>query len=222
MSPLKDAFVLKLVKDAGVFRPRDLAPYGINRWHLSRLCEEGKLLCQGRGLYILANRCIPINHSLALAAKRVPHGVICLQSALRFHGVTTHEPTKIWMAVDHKARAPVVSGMSLHIVRFSGVALQSGIEEHVVEGVPAQVYSVAKTVADCFKYRNKIGIDLAEDALRVSVHARKCTMDELWYFAKICRVHNVMRPYMMAHASADPREQALHFKLANLHVDCKA
>ena len=188
--------VLKLVKDAGVIRPRDLAPYGVTRAYLSRLCQAGKLQRLGRGLYMLANSELSTNHSLAEAAKRVPQGVICLLSALRFHGVTTQAPFEVWMAIDNKARAPTARETPLRILRFSGEALRSGIETHVIDGVPAQVYSIAKTVADCFKYRNKIGVDVAIEALRESWHERKCTMEELWKYATICRVANVMRPYL--------------------------
>jgi predicted transcriptional regulator of viral defense system len=100
------------------------------------------------------------------------------------------------MAIDNKARAPAVKETPMRIVRFSGEALQAGIETHVIDGVPAQIYSTAKTVADCFKYRNKIGVDVAIEALRESWRARKCTMEELWHYATICRVANVMRPYL--------------------------
>jgi predicted transcriptional regulator of viral defense system len=196
MNTSKIPDVLKLVKEAGVFRARDLAQHGIPRAYLSRLCQAGKLQRLGRGLYMLANSDITANHSLAEAAKRVPHGVICLLSALRFHGVSTQAPFEVWMAIDNKARAPAVKETPLRIVRFSGEALQAGIETHVIDGVPAQIYSTAKTVADCFKYRNKIGVDVAIEALRESWRARKYTMEELWHYATICRVANVMRPYL--------------------------
>lgn len=179
-----------------MIRPRDLATYGIPRAYLSRLCKAGKLQRLGRGLYMLANSEITSNHSLAKAAKRVPHGVICLLSALRFHGVSTQAPFEVWLAIDNKARSPAVKETPLRIVRFSGDALQAGIETHVIDGVPAQIYSAAKTVADCFKFRNKIGVDVAVEALRESWRARKCTMEELWHYATICRVANVMRPYL--------------------------
>ena len=197
MDTSKISKVLTLAQEAGVIRARDLATYDIPRAYLARLCQGGKLQRLGRGLYMLANGAITTNHSLAEAAKRVPHGVICLLSALRFHGVTTQAPFEVWMAIDNKARAPAATETTpLRIVRFSGEALQSGVETHMIDGVPTQIYSLPKTVADCFKYRNKIGLDVAVEALRESWRARKCSMDELWHYATICRVNNIIRPYL--------------------------
>ena len=196
MEPSKVMQVLSLAKQAGVIRARDLEPHNIPRTYLARLCNAGRLQRLGRGLYMLADSAITTNHSLGEAAKRVPHGVICLLSALRFHGVTTQAPFEVWIAIENKARAPASKETPLRVVRFSGNALESGIETHVIDGVPTQIYSLAKTIADCFKYRNKIGMDVAVEALRESWRARKCTMDELWRYAAICRVSNVMRPYL--------------------------
>ena len=196
MDTSKISQALNLAQETGVIRARDLAPYGIPRAYLARLCQAGKLQRLGRGLYMLANSAITTNHSLAEVAKRVPHGVICLLSALRFHGVTTQAPFEVWMAIDNKARAPSTQDTPLRIVRFSGEALRAGIETHTIDGVPTQIYCLAKTVADCFKYRNKIGLDVAVEALRESWRAHKFTMDELWRYATICRVANVMRPYL--------------------------
>lgn len=196
MESSKVTQVLSLAQQAGVIRARDLEPHNIPRTYLARLCEAGKLQRLGRGLYMSADAAITTNHSLVEAAKRVPNGVICLLSALRFHEVTTQAPFEVWIAIDNKARAPAATETPLRVVRFSGQALESGIETHVIDGVPAQIYSLAKTIADCFKYRNKIGLDVAVEALRESWLARKCTMDELWHYAAICRVSNVMRPYL--------------------------
>lgn len=196
MESSKVTQVLGLAKQSGVIRARDLEPHNIPRTYLARLCNAGRLQRLGRGLYMLADSAITTNHSLGEAAKRVPHGIICLLSALRFHGVTTQAPFEVWMAIENKARAPAAKETPLRVVRFSGKALQSGIETHVIDGVPTQIYSLAKTVADCFKYRNKIGLDVAVKALRESWRARKCTMDDLWRYAAICRVSNVMRPYL--------------------------
>ena len=196
METSKVAKVLTLAKQGGVIRARDLEPHSIPRAYLARLTEAGKLQRLGRGLYMLANGDITTNHSLAEAAKRVPHGVVCLLSALRFHGVTTQAPFEVWLAIDNKARAPAAQETPLRIVRFSGEALQAGIETHTIDGVPTKIYCLAKTIADCFKYRNKIGLDVAIEALRESWRARKCTMDEMWRYATICRVGTVMRPYL--------------------------
>ena len=196
METSKVTQVLTLAKQGGVIRARDLEPHGIPRAYLARLCEAGKLQRLGRGLYMLANSNMTSNHSLAEAAKRVPHGVVCLLSALRFHGVTTQAPFEVWLAIDNKARAPAVSETPLRIVRFSGEALRAGVETHTIDGVPTKLYCLAKTVADCFKYRNKIGLDVAIEALRETWRARKCGMDDLWRYATLCRVSSVMRPYL--------------------------
>ena len=127
----------------------------------------------------------------------VPHGVGCLLTALRFHNLTTQSPSEIWMAIDRKARLPKTSGQPpIRFHRFSGKALTQGVEQHVVDGVPVKVYGVAKTVVDCFKYRNKIGLDVALEALREAWRERRATSRELWRYAEVCRVANVMRPYL--------------------------
>jgi predicted transcriptional regulator of viral defense system len=194
--PGKDR-VLELARKAGVLRPRDLDAEGIPREYLRRLLIEGLLDRPGRGIYIAAGltKSTP-NHSLAEACKRVPHGVVCLLSALQFHELTTQAPFEVWLAIGEKARLPKVDYPPLRIVRFSGSAMESGIKEHSIEGVGVKVYSPAKTVADCFKYRNKIGLDVALEALRDCWKKRRATMDELWHAAKMCRVANVMRPYL--------------------------
>jgi predicted transcriptional regulator of viral defense system len=193
--PRKDR-VLALAKQAGVLRPRDLEAEGIPREYLRRLLADGLLERPGRGIYIAAGRKPTPNHSLAEAAKRVPHGVVCLLSALQFHELTSQAPFEVWLAIGEKARLPKVDYPPLRIVRFSGAALEQGIVTHAFEGVTVNVYSPAKTVADCFKYRNKLGLDVALEALRDCWKKRRATMDELWQAAKICRVANVMRPYL--------------------------
>ena len=190
--------IISLVREGGMIRPRDLDAHGIPREYLRRLCAMGVLERQSRGIYTLRDAELTQHHSLMHACKRVPKGVVCLLSALRFHNLTTQAPFEIWMAIDRKARLPKTEGVPLHLVRFSGEALTEGIERHRIEGVDVSVYCPAKTVADCFKYRNKIGLDVALEALRECRRERRCTMDDLWRFAKICRVANVMRPYMEA------------------------
>jgi len=188
--------VLALARQAGVLRPRDLEAEGIPREYLRRLLADGLLERPGRGIYIAAGRKPTPNHSLAEAAKRVPRGVVCLLSALQFHELTSQAPFEVWLAIGEKARLPKVDYPPLRIVRFSGAALEQGIVTHAFEGVTVNVYSPAKTVADCFKYRNKLGLDVALEALRDCWKKRRATMDELWQAAKICRVANVMRPYL--------------------------
>ncbi len=188
--------ILERVRQAGVLRPRDLQAAGIPGSYLARLAHRGLLTRIDRGLYTLPDADIGEHHSLAEAAKRVPRGIVCLLSALRYHGLTTQSPFEVWTAIGEKDRRPRTEGRALRIVRFSGDALQAGVETHVIDGVPVRIYSPAKTVADCFKYRNKIGVDVAIEALRDCVEQRRCTADELWRYARICRVSNVMRPYM--------------------------
>jgi predicted transcriptional regulator of viral defense system len=190
--------ILAVVARAGVLRPRDLDEYAIPRVYLRRLCERGALQRVGRGLYVLTGADVSESHTLAEACKRVPHGVVCLLSALRFHGLTTQSPFEVWLAIHSKARRPRVDYPTLRFVRFSARCLEAGVEDHAVEGVAVRVYSPAKTVADCFKYRNKIGLDVALEALRDCRRQSKCTNDELWQYATLCRVANVMRPYMEA------------------------
>jgi predicted transcriptional regulator of viral defense system len=192
----RTAHVLQLFRQSGVVRPRDLDTQGIRREHLYRLYKEGLLQRVGRGLYTLPDAEFTENHSLAEACKRVPHGVVCLLSALRFHNLTTQSPFEVWLAIGRKARRPKEGIPPLHIVRFSGEALHAGVEEHSIEGVKVRIYGPAKTVADCFKYRNKIGLDIALEALRDCWRERRCSMDELWQYAKICRVDKIMRPYL--------------------------
>ena len=141
----------------------------------------------------------PSEHrSLAEVSKRTPRGVVCLLSALRFHGLTTQAPAEVWLAIGPKDRVPRPEGVRLRVVRVSGEARDAGVETHVVEGVPVRIYCAAKTVADCFKFRNKIGTDIAVEALRDCLGQRRCTPDDLFEYANVCRVSRVMRPYMEA------------------------
>lgn len=189
--------VLALVRKVGVLRPRDLRAHGIPRVVLTRLHRKERLKRVARGVYVLPDADLSEHHSLAEACKRVPHGVVCLLSALRFHGLTTQSPFEVWMAIDVKARKPNLEALPLRIVRFSGKALVYGVEEHQVEGVPVRVTSPAKTVADCFKYRNKIGLDVAVEALKDYRRSRK-SLDDLWKAAEAVRVASVIRPYLEA------------------------
>jgi predicted transcriptional regulator of viral defense system len=187
---------LRLVRQAGVLRPRDLGRHGIPRQYLRVLGQQGKIQKTGRGLYFLAATQVTASHGIAEACKRVPQGVVCLVSALAWHGLTTHMPHQVWMAIDRKSWKPRVDYPPLRIVRFSGQALTAHVQARKIEGVPVRVYDPAKTVADCFKYRNKIGLDVALEALRDCRRKKKATMDQLWAAAKVCRVAEVMRPYL--------------------------
>ena len=188
--------VVRLVKKAGILRPRDLRSHGIPRQYLRMAADKDLVMRVGRGLYIARGSRPTQHHSLAQASKRVPHGIVCLLSALRFHDLTTQSPYQVWLAISDKARLPKADSPPLRIVRFSQKTLAYGVQEHRIEGVIVRIFSPAKTVADCFRYRNKIGLDVALEALRECRRKRRATSDELWQAAKVCRVANVMRPYL--------------------------
>lgn len=188
--------VLALAHDVGVIRARDAQVQGIHPDYLQRLEQQGVLIRSARGIYTSTLAEITESHSLVEAVKRVPHGVICLLSALSFYQLTTQIPFEVWLAISQKARAPRENMLPLRVVYMSGQALESGIEEHEIEGVRVPVYSPAKTVVDCFKFRHKIGLDVALEALRECWKTKHCTIDEIWHYAQICRMQNVMRPYL--------------------------
>jgi predicted transcriptional regulator of viral defense system len=170
----------------------------MTRAQLSRLVRDGLVVRQGRGVYTLAGHEITAEHTLAQVATRVPGGVFCLLTALRFHDLTTQSPAEVWIALPEKARRPRLDYPRLRVARFSGAALTEGIDQHRIEGVVIRVYSAAKTVADCFKYRNKIGIDVAVEALKDFTRKHRGGATELARFARICRVARVMQPYLDA------------------------
>ena len=195
-NPSTEKKVLDFVRKGGILRPQDLQKKGLPSDYLWRLHKQGKLEKVGRGLYAVQGAELSEHQTVVQAALRVPHGVVCLLSALRFHDFTTQSTFEIWMAIDVKARAPKEEIIPLRIVRFSGKALTAGVETHTIEGAAVKVYNPAKTVADCFKYRNKIGLDVAIEALRDCWRKKLATSDELWRYAKVCRVARVMRPYL--------------------------
>lgn len=186
----------EFVQEKRLITPREVERIGIPREYLLRLHRQGKLLRIDRGIYTLPDAAATEYRSLAEVAKRLPKAVVCLLSALTFHGVTTQNPFQVWVAIDRKARRPRITSPSVRIIRFSGRALTAGIEQHSIEGVPVRLYSAAKTVADCFKYRNKIGLDVAIEALKDTVKQRKATIHDIYKYAQICRVSNVIRPYI--------------------------
>jgi predicted transcriptional regulator of viral defense system len=189
---------VKLMRAVGLVRAGELTQRGIHPMTLRRLLEQGVVERDGRGLYRLVGAEVSENYSLIQAAKRVPKGVICLLSALRFHGLTTQKPFEVWMAIERGARRPAVDAPPLRVHYFSGEAFTAGIEEHETEGATLRVYNPAKTVADCFKFRYKIGVDVALEALRDTLKKRKATVDEIWRYAEICRVARVIYPYLEA------------------------
>jgi len=189
---------LRLARRRKGVTSRDLAAAGIHRQVLTRLVAEEQLERVARGLYRLPEQSITEHHALAVAAAAVPQGVVCLLSALQFHRIGSQLPSQVWMALDRRAWHPALRYPPLRIVRYTGAALTEGVESHVLEGRAVHVYDVAKTLADCFKYRNKIGLDVALEALREAWRARRFSMNALDRYAAICRVQRVMRPYVEA------------------------
>jgi predicted transcriptional regulator of viral defense system len=190
--------IMQYVGQHGIVRPRDIEAIGLPREYLVRLHRQGKLNRPGRGIYTLPDANVTERHSYAEVAKRVPESVICLLSALAFHTITTQSPASVWIALRKGARTPALPSPALRIVRLSGLSLTMGIENHQVDGVPVRVYSAAKTVADCFKFRNKIGLDIAIEALKDCLRQKRASINEIYRYAQVCRVSNVIRPYMEA------------------------
>lgn len=188
--------LLSLVNRRQVLRTRDLDRAGIPRNYLTRLVERGKLRKVERGLYAVDQVPASEHMSLIEVSHKVPKAVFCLLSALRFHEIGTQIPSEVWIALDGKDWTPRINHPPVRIVRFSGAALQFGVQEHRIKSSILRIYSPAKTVADCFKFRHKIGTDVAVEALRECYRQKKATMNELAEAAKVCRVANVMRPYM--------------------------
>jgi predicted transcriptional regulator of viral defense system len=196
--------ILDLARSRGLLRPLDLAAHGLPRVSLTRPVRQGRLARVGRGLYALPDREVSEHAALAEVASRHPRAVVCLLSALRFHDITTQAPFEVWLAIPNKASPPRLDCLHLsgplRIVRFSEAGLTEGVEEHLIDRVPVRITGLARTVADCFKYRNKIGLDVALEALKEALgttgQTRRTTVDDLWRYARLGRVANVMRPYL--------------------------
>ena len=195
--------ILDLARTRGLLRPLDLAAHGLPRVSLTRLVRQGRLARVGRGLYALPDREVSEHATLAEVTRRYPRAVVCLLSALRFHDITNQAPFEVWLAIPNKASPPRLEDYRpLRIVRFSEVGLAEGVEEQMIDGVPVRITGVARTVADCFKYRNKIGLDVALEALKDVLgrdgQGRRAGIDQIWRYAQLGRVANVMRPYLEA------------------------
>jgi predicted transcriptional regulator of viral defense system len=190
--------VIEFAKKHTLVRPRDLERAGLPKDYLYQLAMEGVIVKVGRGLYQWPETDSGSHQALIEVAKKVPNGIVALISALSFHELTTQNPYVVWLAIDRKARLPVIESLAVRFVYFSGEAMTQGVEEHRLSGVGVKIFCPAKTVADCFKYRNKIGLDVALEALREGWNKKRFSMDELYRYAKVCRVQNVMRPYLEA------------------------
>jgi predicted transcriptional regulator of viral defense system len=171
---------------------------GDSRHEIYRRHRLGELKRIDRGIYAPRDAEPTEHRDLAVAAARAPVAVVCLLSALRFHGLTTQDPYAIWLAIAGKARPPVLESLAVDVAYMSPRALEEGVEEHTVEGVRVRVFSPAKTVADCFKYRHRVGLDVAVEALRDYRHSARYEAEALWHYAGVCRVRTVIRPYAEA------------------------
>ena len=190
--------ILELARHRRVLRAADVREQGWSPQLLIRLHQAGKLHRLGRGLYGLPDAEITEHQTLIEVCQRVPKAVLCLLSALQFHEIGTQLPHEVWIALPEGTQAPALSYPKLRITRLRGAAYSDGIQTVTEQGVPIRVYSAAKTLTDCFKFRNKIGLDVALEALKDAWRSRKVTMDELSHFAKINRVERVMQPYLEA------------------------
>ena len=188
--------VMNLARQKVMLRPSHLQEIGIARVVLARLTAAGQLEKVGRGLYRLPDAPVSEQESLATIAVKVPQAVFCLLTALQIHELTTELPRQVWIAMPQGSHTPKIDYPPVKMVQFTGEAFSQGVEVIQADRVALRVYGVAKTVADCFKHRNKIGLNVAIEALRDALAQKKTTANDLWRFAKICRVANVMRPYL--------------------------
>ena len=194
----KSERIVELAKKYGVLRPKDLVPHGIQAEYLRRLCDKGQIKKVGRGSYVLSDTEMSTALSLAIVGRAVPNGVICLQSALAFHGIGDQPAREVFVAIERRAARPRVDYPEVRVARLGGPAFTEGAETHAIESVKVKIYSLEKTLADLFKFRNKIGPHIAVDALRASMADRSINMKKLWHYAKLCRVERVMKPYVDA------------------------
>ncbi|MBW8311216.1 MAG: type IV toxin-antitoxin system AbiEi family antitoxin domain-containing protein [Rhizobium sp.] len=185
-----------LLEAQGSARARDLRAAGLEGAQIARLVKRGELVRLARGVYSLPGRAPSADEGLQIVARRVPDGFFCLLTALRFHRLTTQAPHSVWLGIPAGRHAPKLDWPSLRVVRYSGAGLSAGIETHVRDGVPLRVTGVARTVVDCFKFRNKIGLDVALEALAQVRRERRTSNDEIWRLASQFRMANVMRPYL--------------------------
>lgn len=190
--------VLSLLGQKSLLRPSDLDAVGVPRVVLTRMRAAGLLEQVGRGLYRRPGAEVSEHESLAVIATRVPQAVFCLLTALQFHELTTQLPRQVWIAMPHGSHVPRLGYPPLRMIQATGEAYTAGVETVERDRVPLRVYSAAKTVVDCFKHRNTVGLDVALEALKDARAQKKASADALWHYAKICRVANVMRPYLEA------------------------
>jgi predicted transcriptional regulator of viral defense system len=189
------------LKRAGIgtfFRPRDLRPLGVTYYQIQRLVADGYVEKAGPGLFRLSDAEATEMETIAMTASAVPHAIVCLLSALRVHDIGTQAPRHVWLAIDRKARKPTRLPAAVSIVRFSGQMLAYGVVTQSIQGVQVRITTPARTVVDCFRYRKKVGIDVAMEALREAVRSRKALISEIDRAAEVCRIRTVIAPYLEA------------------------
>lgn len=194
----KSERIVELATQLGVLRPKDLAGEGIQPEYLRRACDRGIIKKVGRGSYVLPDKEVNNALDLALVARAVPAGVICLRSALAFHQFGEWPDQSVDLAIERHAAKPRLDYPSLYVARLGGPAFSEGVEPHLTEGVTVSIYTLEKTLADLFKFRNKIGPHVAVDALRLALGADRVDHSLLWKYARLCRVERVMKPYVDA------------------------
>ena len=182
----------------GMSRLSELTAVGITAATVSRLERDGVLVRLARGLYQMADASMDVNHTLAETSKLVPKGVVCLTSALAFHGLTDQIPPKVWIAIGPKEWRPTFEYPPVRFARFSGPRLLLGVESHIIDGVSVPIFEVAKTVADLFRYRQTIGVNVALEGLREALRQKKASPSEIAREAADAKVWKVMEPYMSA------------------------
>jgi len=186
----------QLLSNNSIVSSRELVDSGVHRETIRRLVDSGEMIRVSRGLYTSSQFIPDEKYSLIVAQKTVKRGVVCLLSALSFHEIGTQNPSDVWMAIARPGRIPTVNNIPMKVITFSGASYTQGIETHQIDGSEIRVYCISKTIADCFKYRNKIGLDVAIEALKDAIHSKRTSIKEIIHYAEICRVKEIMRPYM--------------------------
>lgn len=194
----QSSLILDLAQHRRVLRAADVREHGWSPQLLVSLHQSGKLQRVARGLYSLPNVEMSEHQALIEVCKRLPKAVLCLLTALQYHGIGSQIPHQVWVALPQGTQTPALAYPPLRITRLRGAAYTEGIQAVIEQGVPLRVYNAAKTVTDCFKFRHKIGLDVALEALKEAWRNRQVTMAELSHYAKINRVERVMQPYLEA------------------------
>lgn len=190
--------LLQHVQRHGVVRTRDLEALGVPRVALQRAVDRGQIIRRSRGIYVNPDHAATQHTDLAEVSARSPKAIVCLVSALEYHDLTTQIPHAVWIMIQKSAHRPTIGSPALRVVRASGLALTAGVEKHTIEGVAVRMTTPAKTVADCFRYRDAVGTDVAIEALRDCLRKRKATPANIFEMAKVDRVAGFIRPYLEA------------------------